>query len=85
MKIIAVKYLSDYKLEVKFANGKIVIADFENFITSAQNPMITQFANKTKFRKVKIEAGFLTWGDGEMEISALSVYEKYNTKSKIES
>ncbi len=33
--------------------------------------------NKTKFKKVSLDSGFLSWDDGEMEISACSVYDDF--------
>ena len=43
MKVIAVKYIEGYKLEVTFKNGKVVVADFSEFLKKATNPMITKY------------------------------------------
>ncbi len=77
MKIVNVKYLSDYKLEVLFSNNKTNIADFEHFLRNSKNESITKFTDKRKFKKVTIDTGFLSWNDGEMEISAQSVYDEF--------
>ena len=76
MKIIKVKYLSGYRLEVVFENEQIVITDFEEFLSQAKNPMTLQFKNIEKFKKVKIKFGHLTWQDGQMDISAESILNK---------
>ncbi|MCH8318448.1 MAG: DUF2442 domain-containing protein [Bacteroidetes bacterium] len=49
MKIAEIKYLSDYKLEIKFEDGKVNLVDFENFLSKSQNPMISKYRNINKF------------------------------------
>ncbi len=77
MQIVNVLYLDNYKLQVFFSNGENKIADFDVFLTKSVNPSISKFLNKSKFKKVKIDNGFLSWNNGEMEISALSVYDEF--------
>ncbi len=74
MKIVKVKYLSDYKLEVKFDNGEKRIADFEDFLFKDHSQMTTQFRDKKRFKNVSIAFGHLTWEDGQMDIPAESIY-----------
>lgn len=74
MEIIKVKYLSDYKLEVEFNNNEKRIADFKPFLFGNHSPMTTQFRDVEKFKKVNIELGYLTWENGQMDISAHSIY-----------
>jgi len=78
MKILKVKYLHDYKLEVLFSNGETKIADFEVFLKKAKNKSIFKFLDKSKFKTVEIDTGFLSWNNGEMEISAYSVFHQYS-------
>jgi len=73
-RIVKVKYLSDYKLEVNFDNGEKRIADFEEFLFQEQNPMTTQFRDKERFKNVYVEFGHLTWENGQMDISADEIY-----------
>ena len=79
MKIINVKYLNGYKLEVLFDNKELKIADFEPFLKKAKNPSIKENLEPSKFKTVAIDTGFLSWNDGEMEISAESVYKDFCT------
>ncbi len=74
MKIIKVKYLSDYKLKVVFDNGEKRIADFKNFLFKDHNPMTTQFRDKQRFKSLSNAFGNLTWEDGQMDIPAESIY-----------
>ena len=75
MTILKVNYLSDYKLEVIFSNGAKRIADFKAFLFKEQNPMTTQFRDKERFKNVYIEFGHLTWENGQMDISAKSIFD----------
>lgn len=77
MKILKVKYLNEYKLEVLFSNGETKIADFEVFLKKSKNKSISKFLDKNKFKLVEIVTGFLSWNNGEMEISAVSVFNQY--------
>lgn len=70
MRVIAVKYVLDYELEVTFANGKVKVIDFLPFLKKEVNSMSTQFIRKNKFKQVSVDSGFLSWGNGDMEISA---------------
>ena len=83
MKILKIKYLHDYKLEVLFSNGETKIADFEVFFKKAKNKSISKFLDKSKFKTVEINTGFLSWNNGEMEISAHSVFHQYS-KNRVE-
>ena len=74
MKIIKVKYLSAYKLEVLFDNKEKRIADFEFFLFQDHSSMTTQYRDIEKFKKVTIEFGHLTWGNGQMDIPAQSIF-----------
>lgn len=77
MKIINVKYIDGYKLEILFSNNEIKIADFEFFLKKAKNLTITENLKIEKFKKVSIDTGFLSWNNGDMEISAQSVYKDF--------
>jgi len=83
MKILTVKYIGDYKLEFVFSNQIKKIADFENFLKTSMNKSISKFLDKNLFKQVLVDSGFLSWNDGEMEISAKSVYEKYAKSLKM--
>lgn len=77
MQIIAVKYLKDYKLKVVFSDQKEKTADFENFLNSTKNPMTKAFLDIKKFKKVNIDTGFLSWNNGQMEISGQSINNEF--------
>ncbi len=83
MKILKINYLQDYKLEVLFTNGKVTTADFEMFLRNAKNKSISKFLDIEQFKTVTIDSGFLSWNDGEMEISAMSVFKDFSLKTQL--
>jgi hypothetical protein len=75
MKIVAYTVKEAYQLEVRFSDGKIVISDFTEFLNKSRNPLIRRFLDPTLFKTVNLdEYGVLTWGDNEMDINPISIY-----------
>ena len=75
MKVVAYTIIEAYKLEVRFSDGKIVIADFNGFRLLCRNPLICKFLDPSLFKTVSLdEYGVLTWGDNEMDINPISIY-----------
>lgn len=55
IKIISAKYLFDYRIEFQFSSGKVVIVDFEDFLSDPHaNPMSRKYLNIERFKKFKI-------------------------------
>ena len=75
MKLINVKHLDNYRIESEFEDGQKRITDFKKFLFQNHSPMTTQFRDVERFKKVSIERGNLTWEDGQMDISAESIYQ----------
>lgn len=46
------KYLSKYKIEILFNDGKKRIIDLNNFLKKAKNPMTKKYLNKYVFKKI---------------------------------
>jgi len=83
MKIKNVSHVSAYMLSIVFDDGKMVMADFKDFITKSLQPMTNQFKDIERFKTVSIDNGHLSWEDGEMEISCHSIYKgKFTPKKK---
>ena len=76
MRIVKVKWIKDYLLEVTFDDGKVKVTDFSDFLIHARNPMSNQFLDIKRFKKARIDHGDLTWGNGEMDFSAESIYDR---------
>jgi hypothetical protein len=73
--ITEAKYLSNYKLQLKFNDGAGRVIDFEPFLRRAQNPDITQYRQLRKFRSFRLHYGNLMWGDYEMLFPIIDLYE----------
>lgn len=68
-------YLSNYKIEILFNNGRKRIIDLSDFLKKAKNPMTRKYLNKNIFKKFKIEYGDLVWGEYEMCFPIWDLYE----------
>ena len=57
------KYIDGYKVEIVFNDKTIKIVDFGNFILKNPHPTNDKYRDIQKFKKFKIEAGNIVWGD----------------------
>ncbi len=85
MKISSFHIIKPYQIEVLFDDGKFVVADLGDFLTKSVNPLINQFLDIDKFYHVEIDDfGVLVWGDDEMDIDPLKIYEgHYSVKDSL--
>lgn len=66
-----------------FDDGKLVVADFEEFLKKSANPLFLQFLNSAKFYDVELdEYGALVWGDDKMDINPLKIYDEHYSISE---
>jgi hypothetical protein len=90
MRILSVKYINGYLLEITFSNKVVKRVDLSKFLKTETNPMTTAFRNKKLFKKVYVEYGHLTWlaGENELNLSAEGLYnwekQKFNYKISFE-
>lgn len=75
MRIVAFKIIGEYKLALTFANGANKIVDLSSFLNRSQNPMTSQFKDQSLFQQVQLTHGHLSWLNGEMDLSAESLFE----------
>ncbi|MBN2825582.1 MAG: DUF2442 domain-containing protein [Campylobacterales bacterium] len=69
------KYLEEYKIYLKFDDGKEKIVDFSNFILNAKHPDIKKYQDIQNFKAFNLEYGDLEWNDYEL---AFPIYDLYN-------
>ena len=67
-------YLDSYNIELEFDDSTVQIIDFEKFILSARNPMISKFGNISEFKSFEILYGDLVWNDYEMSFPIWDLY-----------
>lgn len=64
--ITSASYLTDYKIEVRFDDGKKNIIDFEEFLSQSKHPDIRKYLKKKSFKKFKIDNGNLNWNNYDL-------------------
>ncbi|MBS1644883.1 MAG: DUF2442 domain-containing protein [Bacteroidetes bacterium] len=80
MKILSVAPAGRYTLNITFSNHVVKTVDLEHFLHTARNPMTKIYQDPQRFKQVKVSHGNLSWGDGEMDLSADSLYHWNKTK-----
>lgn len=73
--VIATRHLGEYRLEIRFANGKSGVVDFEKFIK--KGGVFAKLAQLELFQKFLInqELGVLTWNN-EIDIAPETLYSE---------
>lgn len=70
MKIVTIKHIDNYKLEVVYENGTKKIIDLEKFLKSSNHPLIRKYLDVNLFSQVYLdEFGTPCWGDNEFDIN----------------
>ena len=75
LEITDAKYLSDYRIRLRFNDGKVQIVDFSSFLAKARNPDTTDYRDLEKFKSFRLEDGDLVWGDLQMIFPISELYE----------
>ena len=73
--IVSANYVNDYKIALKFSDGKENIVDFEYFITHSQHPDIKKYRNINLFKKFNFEFGDIEWNDYELAFPVFDLYQ----------
>jgi len=68
------KYIDDYKIYLKFNDGRENILDFKKFILKSQHPDIKKYQDKNLFKNFNLEYGELEWNDYDL---AFPIYDLY--------
>ncbi len=68
------KYIEDYKIYLKFNDGKENVVDFKSFIEKSSHPDIEKYRDKKLFQKFSLENGDIEWNDYEL---AFPIYDLY--------
>jgi hypothetical protein len=74
LEITEAKYLSGYKIRLKFNDGVVRVMDFEPFLRGARNPDLAQYRQLRKFKSFRLHYGDLMWGDYEMIFPISDLY-----------
>ena len=74
LEIKKAEYVSAYKIQLTFNDGKIQVVDFGPFLKKARNPDTTDYRNLSRFKTFKILEGDLVWGDYQMIFPIIDLY-----------
>ena len=76
MRVIDVKYIREYIVEVYFYDGAVKQVDLKPFLFSGRYPLTKKYKKIELFKQVKVEHGHLSWGKhAEMALSGESLYD----------
>jgi len=67
-------YVDEYKIYLKFNDGKENTLDFKNFILNSRHPEIKKYQDKNLFKKFNLEYGEIAWNDYDL---AFPIYDLY--------
>lgn len=74
MKIISIKHLGDYRLEIVYDNETIKLIDLEKFLNSSTHPLIRKNLDIELFGQVYLdEFSIPCWGDNDFDINPESI------------
>ena len=74
LEVTKAEYVSAYKIQVTFNDGKIQVVDFGPFLKKARNPDTTDYRDLKKFKTFRILEGDLVWGDYQMIFPITDLY-----------
>ena len=73
--IEAEKCLVNYKIHLKFNDGKERILDFSKFILESKHPDIQKYQNIELFKKFNLKYGEIEWNDYELVFPIYDLYQ----------
>lgn len=73
IRVSGVRPLDQYRLWVRFTNGKAKTYDMKPLLDF---PAFERLKNEETFRQVYVDYGSAVWCDGEIDIAAKELYEK---------
>lgn len=70
----AARYVSGYKLLIRFDDGHESTVDFGPFLKSSAHPAISAYLNLRRFKQFSIEDGMLHWNDFDLVFPIADLY-----------
>ena len=75
------KYVSAYKIELEFSDGKVQIVDFAPFLNSSKHTEIKKYLDLELFQKFSLVNGDLDWNDFDLTFLIWDLYHNKLIKS----
>ena len=77
MKVLEVKYLSDYTISIKFEDGVVGTIQLNDLV---EKGIFKVLQDKSEFAKVYTNGNSIAWSN-EMEIDAIAIYSELTGKN----
>ena len=74
VQIEAVRYVSPYKLRIRFDDGRENTVDFGPFLKTSAHPSIRAYLELNRFKNFTIEDGVLHWNDFDLVFPMADLY-----------
>ncbi|HOP30343.1 MAG TPA: DUF2442 domain-containing protein [Spirochaetota bacterium] len=72
--VIDAVYIEEYRIKLKFTNGKTGIVNLADYISEGE--IFKPLKSLEIFKKFSVDYGTLTWNNGEIDIAPETLYEK---------
>ncbi len=72
--VIDAVYIEEYRINLKFKNGKTGIVNLAEYISTGE--VFKSLQSLEDFKKFSVDYGTLTWNNGEIDIAPETLYEK---------
>lgn len=72
--VIDAVYIEEYRINLKFKNGKTGIVNLADYISNGE--VFKSLKSLENFKKFSVNYGTLTWNNGEIDIAPETLYEK---------
>lgn len=81
LSIVKASYLSEYKIELEFSDGKSQTVDFGPFLNSSRHSEIKRYLDLETFKGFQIVDGDLDWNDFDLTFPIWDLYTNKILKS----
>lgn len=72
--ITQAQLLGDWRIELRFDDGKVQVVDFKPFLSAARHPDIRAYLQPEAFARFRLEHGELIWGDYALCFPIMDLY-----------
>lgn len=81
LSIVKASYISEYKIELEFSDGKTQVVDFAPFLKSSRHPGIRIYLDLDAFKGFQVVDGDLDWNDFDLTFPIWDLYTNKILKS----
>lgn len=72
--ILTAELVGDYRIGLRFDDGKEQIVDFQPFLSHSSHPAIRAYLDPGRFAAFHVEFGDLVWGDYDLCFPIMALY-----------